>query len=664
MDFDFLTSPLHDEKITFLKSGVIIDKRYVVEKMIGWGGMGNVYLARDITSQRPRQFAIKETLFAAQEPLTTDQALIVKALYREAKIMMRLEHESIPRVFDYFEWQRRFYLVMDHIDGQTLNDKLLDQLKTNGVPFDEATVIEWALRICTIFDYLHHQEPVIIHRDIKPENFIVTPRNELKMIDYGIARQVVIGSMNLTSRQGTPGYYAPETLDNYADQRSDIYSLGVMMHVLLTAKDPRQVPNFSWEEHRPRLYRTSLSRELDDIIMRCLKFDMGERWPSAAQLRDALVLLLQTQRRAAPPITKDPQRQTHASIPPQHVSLKPSSTTDIRQPLAPHCAWTFAAQGPIRSSPVLKDGVLYFGAHDAHLYAVSVRDGAQVGAFPVNGNVCSDPIVTDRSVFFGAEDGVMYALNRSLSRKHWTYAVGSPIVSTPVLYDDLVVIGANDGFVYAFPVVGSEPRWRFETWGPVLGSLARIKDMIVFGSEDQRIYALDGEGKRKWSRTTREKVEALPIIKQNAIVVGSMDEYVYAFDYHAGNPLWKKRLDGGILTAVALQESRIYVGTTEGRIFCLDMRNGETKWQYNVNNQITSDLVMRDRWLYFGCKNGALYRFDTQHQEVYWRFQTNGPIVTRPLLVNGLVITGSVDHQLYALHDSMTPAEGEPEVVN
>ncbi|MBA3825987.1 MAG: PQQ-binding-like beta-propeller repeat protein [Ktedonobacterales bacterium] len=656
MNFDFLTNPLPDEKVTFLKSGVIIDKRFIVEKMIGWGGMGNVYLARDITSERPKHFAIKETLFAAQEPLTADQALIVKALHKEAKIMMRLEHPSIPRVFDYFEWQRRFYLVMDHIDGQTLNDKLLEQLKTHGVPFEEGNVIEWAILICNIFDYLHHQEPPVIHRDIKPENFIITDRNELKMIDYGIARQV-IGSLNLTSRQGTPGYFAPETLDNYADQRTDLYSLGVMMHVLLTAKDPRQVPHFSWEDHRPRQYCTSLSRELDDIIMRCLRFDMSERWPSAAQLRDALVLLRQTQRRFAPPVTTDPQRQTRS------VPIKHTTTADIRQPLAPHCAWSFTAQGPIRSSPVLKDNVLYFGAHDAHLYAVSLRDGAQVGAFPVNGNVCSDPVVTDRSVFFGAEDGVMYALNRSLSRKHWTYTVGSPIVSTPILYDDMVVIGANDGVVYGFPVAGTEPRWRFETWGPVLGSLARIKDMIVFGSEDQRVYALDADGKRKWSRTTREKVEALPVIKQNAILIGSMDEYLYAFDYHQGNPLWKKRLDGGILTAVALHETRIYVGTTEGRLFCLDMRNGETKWQYNVNNQITSDLVMRDQWLYFGCKNGALYRFDTQHQEVYWRFQTNGPIVTRPLLVNGLIITGSMDHHLYALHDMVTPAEGEPEVV-
>src|SRR6185437_14590286 len=162
---------------------------------------------------------------------------------------------------------------------------------------------------------LHHQDPPVIHRDIKPENFILTPQNELRMIDYGIARRLS-GNQRITE-QGTQGYAAPESYHGYGDPRTDIYSLGAMMHALLTGKDPRHVPLFAWDQHRARHYRPTLSQEIDDIIMRCLQTEMRDRWPGAHELREALLALRQFHLRARP--SQESERQAH-DVKPSHPS--------------------------------------------------------------------------------------------------------------------------------------------------------------------------------------------------------------------------------------------------------------------------------------------------------------------------------------------------------
>jgi serine/threonine protein kinase/outer membrane protein assembly factor BamB len=662
---DFLTENLFNQPIMFLKIGTIVIDRYVIEKVLGSGGMGNVYLATDKTIPNGRPCAIKETPTPADDPPTREQYVRIRALQMEADIMSKLHHPAIPRVFDFFPWQRRHYLVMDHIDGQTLSDRLVTQITEHGTGFDEPTVIGWALLICDLFDYLHTQNPPVIHRDIKPENFILTPQNDLRMIDYGIARRLT-GGQRITEL-GSQGYAPPESYHGTGDPRTDIYSLGAMMHALLTGKDPRHVPLFAWDQHRARKYRPALSQEIDDIIMRCLQTEMRDRWKSARELREALITLRQFLQRSQP--GQEPPRVGRVATPSNPSGTIPRETYrppdvadvegDLRDipALAPPIAWVFEAQGAIRSSPAVRDDLVYFGAHDAHLYALSLRDGRQQGAFAVNGNVCSDPIVTERSVLFGAEDGHMYALNRSLTRKQWSYPIGKPIVATPALCGDLVIIGANDGQVYAFPLTGGEPRWRFETWGPVRGTLGAFGEQIVFGSQDQRIYALNVEGRRLWHCTTRDKVEAPPIVRRGVIYIGGMDQHLYALDQEHGTLLWKRRLEGCILTAAAARDGRIYAGSADGRIICLDARNGETRWRYNVHSQITSDLVLRDQRLYFGCADGGMYCLDGHRQEVCWRHQAGGAIVTRPALVNGLVIIGSVDHRVYALHDTSAAAQ-------
>ncbi len=644
-----VTRTLHEHPIAFLRPGTKLNGRYVIEKVLGSGGMGRVYLAIDDVMPGGRRCAVKETTMPAETPPTPEQERYIRALRIEAEIMSRLTHPAIPRVIDFFETGRRYYLVMDHVEGKSLLALLSEHLERTGTCFDEYAVTCWMMQICQLFIYLHHQNPPVIHRDVKPEHFLLAPNGELRMIDYGIARRVA-EDMQVT-QQGTPGYVAPETYDGFAEPRTDIYSLGVTMHVLLTNLNPctiadsyRSIP---WEEHRPRIYRPELSSEIDAIIMRCLQFDIPDRWPSAHHLYDALLI-----HRRRLDTTRPPGGVITSTTFNAHVLPPSPLPPDYKTAMAPKVAWVYKAGGGIRSSVAIRDGVAYFGAHDAHVYALSVTNGELIGAFVAGGNIFTDPLVTDRSIYFGGDDGVFYAVNRALTRRQWSYSTGHPIVSSPARLGDMVVAGVTNGNVLAFPLAGVEPCWTFESWAAVNGPITTTPDLALFGSDDQRIYALDAQGRRKWWRTTRDRVEAMPVVARNLALVGGMDGMLYALDLELGTQVWKKRLERSIVTGVAVVDRYVYVPSAEGRITCLDLRTGEMGWRYNESSQITTDLVACQQHLYYGCADGSVCCLDLASHELRWRHVTNGPVFTRPALAPGLVLVGSVDHHLYALEDA------------
>ncbi|TME12991.1 MAG: serine/threonine protein kinase [Chloroflexi bacterium] len=219
-----------------LASGTILSTgRYKIEKSVAAGGMGAVYRAIDTRFNRP--CAVKEMLDEFQSDNERTQA--VEWFGREATLLLDLNHPCIPRVRDFFVEGGKHYLVMDFIEGKTLGEVLEKEGNvvgvngTRGVP--EARARSWAQQLCSVLSYLHRQTPPIIFRDLKPSNIMVTDNNEVKLIDFGIARTFQ------TQRQSTIimtiGYAPPEQLHGMPEPRSDIYALGATLHRILTHHD-------------------------------------------------------------------------------------------------------------------------------------------------------------------------------------------------------------------------------------------------------------------------------------------------------------------------------------------------------------------------------------------------------------------------------------------
>ncbi|MEQ8169874.1 MAG: serine/threonine-protein kinase [Candidatus Eremiobacterota bacterium] len=254
-----------------LTEGTILEHRYKIISLVKSGGMGAVYKASD--EKLDCICAIKELI----PPFGSGKIQEQSALWfqREAKLLARLDHPNLPKVFDYFLNRYRYYLVMTFIDGEDLDNKL----KREGNPgFPEEKVIEWSKEILNLLCYLHNQNPPVIYRDIKPGNIMIHNDGRIMLIDFGIARVI---SQNDTGKTaiGTGGFAPVEQCRGKAEARSDIYSLGATIHCLLTGIEP--LP-FKFEPVRNLV--PSISPDLEKIIIKSLKDNLDERFSTAGEM--------------------------------------------------------------------------------------------------------------------------------------------------------------------------------------------------------------------------------------------------------------------------------------------------------------------------------------------------------------------------------------------
>ena len=208
------------------KEGTVLDGKYEILKEIGRGGMSIVYLAMD--NRLNKQWAIKEIKNDGSKSIQT----LLKGLEREANILRDVDHPVLPRIVDIINSHGTIYVVMDFIEGTNL----ADVLKEEGAQPQE-DVIEWGKELASALDYLHSMDPPIIYRDMKPANVMLRPEGDVKLIDFGTAKEYTVESNADTTALGTRGYAAPEQFGDAqgrgiykTDARTDIYNLGATMY--------------------------------------------------------------------------------------------------------------------------------------------------------------------------------------------------------------------------------------------------------------------------------------------------------------------------------------------------------------------------------------------------------------------------------------------------
>jgi WD40 repeat protein/tRNA A-37 threonylcarbamoyl transferase component Bud32 len=219
-----------------LKPGYVLRQRYRVLSRIGEGGFGAVYKAED-TSLGNRKVAIKEMSQRGLKSQELQEA--TEAFHREALLLAGLAHPSLPRIYEHFSEGGNWYLVMDFIEGETLEDYLENH--DGHVSVMEA--LQLGIKLCRVLEYLHGRQPPIIFRDLKPANIMLEQSGQVYLVDFGIARHFKPGQTHDTIAFGSPGYAAPEQYGKaQTTPRSDVYSLGALLHQLLSGHDPSDVP--------------------------------------------------------------------------------------------------------------------------------------------------------------------------------------------------------------------------------------------------------------------------------------------------------------------------------------------------------------------------------------------------------------------------------------
>ncbi len=212
-----------------IQAGTTLQQRYKIDKQIGQGGMGAVYVATDV--RFGSTVAIKETLCMDDN--------FRKAIEREARLLNSLKHTALPRVSDHFEESDGMFLVMEYIPG----DDIAAMLEGRTVPFAVDQVLKWADQLLDALDYLHTQEMPVIHRDIKPQNLKLNARGQMILLDFGLAKGNSTDAGHNTAAKSIFGYsrnYASleQIQGTGTDPRSDLYSLAATFYHLITNTAP------------------------------------------------------------------------------------------------------------------------------------------------------------------------------------------------------------------------------------------------------------------------------------------------------------------------------------------------------------------------------------------------------------------------------------------
>ena len=260
---------------------VLLHDRYQLGTTLGSGGFSAVYRAHDL--QSGREVAIKQIRLAGLNVQETIEA--TDTFNRELSLLAVLRHPQVPRLYDQFRDREHWYLVLEYLEGTTL-ETYLETRAAQGQPLQVDEALAMGLQLCRVLEYLHTRQPPVIFRDLKPGNIMRSPGGRLSLIDFGIARHFRPGQARDTRALGSPGYAAPEQYGRaQTTPQSDLYSLGALLHALLSGQDPSEQPVGLTPL---RLGSSAAENELAALAQRMLAFDPGERPAAVHEVAAAL----------------------------------------------------------------------------------------------------------------------------------------------------------------------------------------------------------------------------------------------------------------------------------------------------------------------------------------------------------------------------------------
>lgn len=324
---------IYDSTTGRLLANITLKQRYHIIAPAGRGGMGAVYRAED-TQLGNRSVALKEMSQNGLSPQEKKGA--ADAFRQEAIILARLNHPNLPSIFDHFEENGRWYLVMSFIEGETLAD-YFDQTKDGKLPLDE--VLQIGIQLCTVLGYLHNQQPAIIFRDLKPTNIMRTTDGHIYLIDFGIARHFKPDQARDTAYYGSMGYAPPEQYGwAQTTPRADIYSLGATLYQCISGHKPSSTP-FRFPALQSLV--PTIPARLETLVTQMLELDVDKRPASVLLIKQGLQTLASvpnssTKEHVISPAEPDPEppvtdstHLTDAPVPPaprQETAAKPVNT--------------------------------------------------------------------------------------------------------------------------------------------------------------------------------------------------------------------------------------------------------------------------------------------------------------------------------------------------
>jgi len=611
-----------------LPGGTTLQGRYLIQRVLGRGGMSSVYQARDLRFPNvTRLVAVKQLLNQSTDP--TIRRAVVENFEREANLLATLDHPAIPRIFDYFSEEERSFLVMEFISGRDLESILAESRSL--LPVDQ--VVTWAIEICDVLQFLHTHNPPVIFRDVKPSNVMMDDRGRVRLVDFGIAK--LFAPDRKGTMIGTEGYAPPEQYRGEAGPLSDIYALGATLHHLLTNRDPRIEPPFTWADRPLRDLNPLVPPSLEQVVDQALSYNPGDRFPTPADMSQVLMQVL---------------KEIHGESPePPAAGRKPSAGIAAEGSATPSPTWVFDCEDEVRGTPALGEGMVLVGAYDHNLYALDFETGSFKWKYATEGGLPGRPALWEDSIFLGSEDHRLHALSINGGRLLWIYPTDKPIRSSPVIAVGHIFVGSDDGALHAVNLATGRRAWRCEVAGPVRSTALVAGDRVYFGCDSGDFHSVTLGGESKWQFRSRRAVVSSAAEANGLVYFGSVDYSLYALDATSGWVVWRYRTGKSIVSSPAVAQDLVVFGSADGRIYALDAKSSKEKWHVETDGQVNASPLIHKGLVYCGSVDGHLYCIELASGKLRWKFATEGAITGAPAAGENVICFGSTDHRVYAL---------------
>jgi len=614
----------------------LLNNRYRMLDILRIDGTGDRYVKYTVadTQDNDRVMVAKEI----PVPMCSkeEKKEIVERFLTQGKKFIALNHPSLCNVTDCFVEKGRLYLIMEFIQGEYLDEILQNYVLKSNSALSEKQVIEVSFRICEALEFLHNND--ILCGNLQPTNIMFSRQaGRLVLIDFGISR-IFIPDPDKNSIY-TPGYSPPEQCDGIIEPRSDLFSLGAIMHYLLTGIDPK-LYNVQFTYPPLRSIRDELSREIEAIVAKVLQKDMANRFGSAIELKGALGVAYQSLAKKF--VTKASWTMFRGD---------PARTGSQGDPLRAtlRFLWKYKTGKGSISCPCVVGDKIYISAYENYLYAINTLDGSGLWEYRVRGQLSSSPAIYDGALYVGCMDCNLYSLDINAVTLKWKYKTDGLITSSPAVHKDTVYIGSYDSRFYAVDINGGRIKWKFNASGTVMSSPVIDENIAYFGSLDSHIYAIDIEtGNLVWKYKTGYSISSSPSIYENKVFIGSYDGCIYCLDKKTGQMLWALNTQATITTCPPVAEGIVYAGNHGGKMVAIDVESGKLLWHYSVGDAFLSSPALSGGRLYFCAEKSKIFVMDARTGRLVDCLDAGVNFSSSPTISNGILFIGTAEGFLYA----------------
>lgn len=348
--------------------------------------------------------------------------------------------------------------------------------------------------------------------------------------------------------------------------------------------------------------------------------------------------------------------------------------------------WKFKTESRVTSSPAVANGLIYFGSADGNFYAADALTGQQKWVFETAGErrfsathlhgllpagetmpdpwdfYLSSPVIGQGLVYFGSGDGFVYALDAATGTMKWRFRTGDVVHASPALAKGVLYVGSWDTYFYALDAATGKEKWHFKTGEDRLthnqtgiqSSAIVVDGMVYFGCRDAHVYALDEDtGKKKWEYPTNGSwVVATPIVQNGKLYYVTSDSgMMQALDAKTGAPLYSLDLHKWpLFSSPAIAGSMLYVGSFSGRLVAADLGTSKVAWEFatDASKQNLAALADADGNPKWNALIPDMF-YDDMVNGVQ-RILTVGAMLSSPVVSDGVIFVGSSDGSLYAIN--------------